>query len=139
MSIFYDGLLIFSTLLLVSCTTTPSGRTFDSPVGVWSYEYETMSGRTDSSEVTITPETRGTYINTRSGLKGRLEFYSTEDPRTWKGYWILESGSDPCSTEKSGSLFWGEEVWHFNETYNQYTGTYDICGEGARYTAEAVR
>ena len=128
---------ILSTLLMISCATTPSGQTFDSAIGVWNEKHTTMSGRTQSSKVTIIDEAKGAF--TYSGGPGRLEFYSKEDQRTWKGYWIIESGHNPCTTEKGGSQFWGEQIFHFNETYNTYTGTWNSCGEGTKYSARGVR
>lgn len=128
-------LSIVSTLLLISCATAPSGKTFDSPIGVWKERFATMSGSTRSGVVTITDKAKGSYTNPG----GRLEFHSTDDRYTWKAYWILESGSRPCSTEKGGSKIWGEQIFQFNETYNQYTGTWDSCGEGPKYSIKGVR
>ena len=131
-------IVLFSTILLASCATKPSGQTFDSPVGMWNEKHKTKSGKSQASKVTIIDETRGTFTYPGAGA-GRLEFFSTEDQRTWMGYWILESGLYPCSTEKGGSPFWGEQIFHFNETYNQYTGTWDSCGEGTKYSAKGIR
>lgn len=131
-------IVLLSITLLASCATKPSGQTFDSPVGVWNERHKTTSGKTQTSEVTIIDETRGTF--TYPGASdGRLEFFSTEGQRMWKGYWILESGLYPCSTEKGGSRFWGEQIFHFNETYNQFTGTWNSCGEGTEYSAKGTR
>ena len=130
-----QALSVLSTILIVSCATTPSGKTFDSAIGVWSEKFTTMSGKTRSGVMTIIDETKATYTNPG----GRIEFYSIDDQRTWKGYWILESGQNPCSVEKSGSLYWGEQIFHFNETYNQYTGAWDACGEGPKYSFKGVR
>ncbi len=82
------ALAMLSTLLIISCATGPSEKTFDSAVGVWSDKYKTMSGKTRSSVVTIIDETKATYTNPN----GRIEFYSIDDQRTWKGYWIEEDG-----------------------------------------------
>ena len=130
------ALLMLSTLLIISCATTPSGKNFDFPIGVWNEKYTSMNGKTHSSEVTIIDKTEGSYTNPRGG---RFEFHSTDDQYTWKAYWILESGDRSCSTEKGGSKFWGEQIFQFNETYNQYTGTWDYCGEGTKYWTKGVR
>ena len=139
MQISNSTLLVISSLIITSCATTPSGQTFDSPVGVWNEKYKTMSGKTRSSETTIVDNTSGTYILLSSGMQGRLVFTSTAEPLVWKGYWVLESGSNPCSTEKDGSVYWGEQVMNFNETFNQFTGTWDNCGEGSKYSIKGVR
>ena len=129
------ALAMLSTVLIISCATGPSGKMFDSAIGEWNDRYTTMSGKTRSSVVTFIDESKATYTNPN----GRIEFYSIDDQRTWKGYWIEESGSSSCSEEKSGSKYWGEQIFHFNETYSQYTGTWDMCGKGAKYSFKGVR
>ena len=125
--------LSFSALIVIGCASGPSGRTFDTPIGEWSEKYESRSGQTKSTRLIIVDESGGTFTD------GRLKFYSVADDRTWKGYWIHETGMSPCSEEKHGSLYWGEQVFHFNETFNQYTGTWDMCGAGPKYTARGYR
>ena len=129
------ALLFLSLIVVVSCASTPSGQSFESPIGKWSEKYESMSGKKRSSVVTIVDNTHGSYTNPN----GRIEFYSINDPGVWEGYWIEESGSSPCSVEKSGSLFWGVQVYEFNSAYNQYTGYWDNCGAGKRYPTKGVR
>ena len=94
-----------------------------------------MSGKTLTGKVTIVDETKGSYTNP----VGRIEFYAIDDQRIWKGYWIEESGSTACPEEKSGSMFWGEQIYQFNEAYNQYIGTWDSCGEGPKYGSKGFR
>jgi hypothetical protein len=128
---------ILSALLLVSCATAPSGNNFDSPIGEWSERHETSLGSTQSARLTIIDETKGKYPNSI----GRVEFYAIDQQGRWKGYWINENESGPsrCSEEKSGSMFWGEQIYQFNEAYNQYTGTYDYCGEGQKFATKGSR
>jgi len=127
-------LAMLLALLIVGCASTPSGMSIDSPIGEWSEQYESMSGDMRSSKVTIIDESMGTYTNP----DGRSEFYAIDEGRS-KGYWIEEGGSDPCSEEKGGSMFWGEQNFEFNDTYDQYEGTWDMCGEGRKYTTKGVR
>jgi hypothetical protein len=132
-------LSMLSTLLLISCATAPSGKSFDSPIGVWSEQYESstgIGGIRKRSKVTIIDETKGTYTNP----SGRIEFYAIDGQRRWKGYWINQSGTyNLCSEEKGGSPYWGENIYQFNEAYNRYTGTWDFCGEGQKYALSGVR
>jgi len=129
------ALATLSTLLIISGASNSSGKSFDSPIGEWNEQYESMSGDMRSSTVTIIDESKGIYTNPN----GRIEFYAIDEQGKWKGYWIEEGGSDPCSEEKSGSMFWGEQTFKFDDTYDQYVGTWDMCGEGRKYTTKGVR
>jgi hypothetical protein len=40
------ALVMLSAVLIISCATGPSGKTFDSATGVWSDKYTTMGGKT---------------------------------------------------------------------------------------------
>jgi len=126
---------LLTTILNSGCATGRSGMTFDSPVGVWSERYETPLGSQRSSKVTFIDESRATYTNP----EGRVEIYETDQQGRWKGYWIIASGSNACSEEKDGSVFWGEQVYQFNETYNRHKGTWDICGQGPKYAISGLR
>ena len=78
---------------------------------IWNEKYETMNGNIRTSVLTIIDESRATYSNPLV----QVEIFSIDDQRTWKGYWIRESGSNPCPVEKNGSKYWGEQIFHFNE------------------------
>lgn len=127
-------LTIFSTLLMVSCASGPSGKTFDSPIGVWSERWETQNGSMRSIKVTIVDEAKAKY-----GSNGRIDFFAIDEQGRWNGYWILEDGYRTCTEKKSGSQHWGETVFQFNETYSHYTGTWDYCGEGQKFSKSGVR
>ena len=137
---------ILSAFLLVSCATAPSGDNYDSPIGEWTDQYETTGGgevpsgaggTTKTTKFIIIDETRAIY----PGLNGRVEFYAIDEQGRWKGYWIDEHLSKYflCYEEKGGSPYWGEIMYQFNETYNQYTGTWDKCGEGKKYAISGFR
>ena len=127
-----DILLVI--LVTAGCASTPSGQVFDSPIGEWSETHETRNGGTRSDRLTIIDKSRGVYSS------GVLEFYSVEDDRTWKGYWIVDSDLYPaCSEKKQGSPYWGEQIFRFNETYTRYTGSWDSCGEGPKFGTRGYR
>jgi hypothetical protein len=128
-------LVLLSSILIVGCATGPSGMTFDSPIGEWNEKVEKKSGGHGASILTILDETKAIYTNP----SGRIEFHTIDAKRKWTGYWILENSHNPCSEKKSGSLHWGETIYQFNETYNQYTGTWDNCGAGRKYKLSGVR
>ena len=127
--------MLLSTILMVGCATGPSGMTFDSPIGEWSEKYEKKYGGHGVSRLTIIDEANAVYTNPI----GRIEFHTIDAQRKWTGYWILENSQNPCSVKKSGSLHWGENIYQFNETYNRYTGSWDNCGKGQKYTLSGVR
>ena len=62
---------------------------------------------------------------------------TVDDQGRWEGYWV-ESGND-CTEKKHGSNSWGVSIYQFNETYNEYEGTWDMCGEGKKYKMTGVR
>lgn len=126
------------TLILFSgCATTPSGVVYDSPIGVWTERLDDGSGSMRTTKVHLVDETMGTYTQP---YPGRLEFFSTEDDRVWKAYWINDNpGNQTCAAEKGGSPTWGVSIFRFNETYNRYSGTWDFCGEGITYPVSGVR
>jgi hypothetical protein len=143
-------LLVLSISLVIGCATSSSsetsssGKVFDSPIGEWTEQYESTSGeipsgtdgKTKTIKFTIIDETRGTSHNQR------LEFYAIDEQGRWKGYWIHKKTQDKywiCDEEKGGSPFWGEIIFQFNETYNQYTGTWDKCGEGDKFPIKGFR
>ena len=74
----------------------------------------------------------------QSSFDAEVEFFATDDPRTWKGYWIAEDHTS-CLEKKGGINSWGETIFHFNETYTRYKGTWDYCGEGSKYSISGVR
>ena len=120
-------------LTMLGCATKPSGMTFDSPLGEWSETYETYSGSTRTSRFIIVDETLGTYPG------GQVQFFATEDPYHWKGYWINEEGKQACEQKKDDSPYWGVMTYNFNETYNRYNGTWDQCGEGRNWPISGLR
>lgn len=127
-------LAIPSIALVIGCATGPSGKTFDSPLGEWSETHEKRSGGSKTVKLTITDKTKG--IDSEGVL---LDIHSSDDNHTWEAYWILESGMYPCSEKKQESPYWGEQVFHFNETFNKYTGTWNSCGEGQEYWTRGIR
>ena len=124
---------VIPTVMIVGCASGPSGQSFDSPIGEWNETLVTMSGENMSLKVTIIDKTRGLTS------RGVLEFFSADNDRMWKAYWIDDSGLEPCSEKKNGSPYWGESIYHFNEAYNRYSGTYDVCGEGRKYDFNGYR
>jgi hypothetical protein len=127
-------LAILSTLLIIGCASGPSRKTFDSAIGVWNVRYEIPYGSPLSSKLTIIDETGGTYSHL-----ARVEFYAIDEQRNWKGYWTLETGFYACLEKKNGSIYWGESMFQFNETYNEYTGTWNFCGEEQKFATKGVR
>ena len=128
----FGGLLVLS--LMIGCASGPSGKSFDSPIGECSETHETRKGGRKTVKLTIVDKTKG--IDSHGVV---LEIYSSDDAYTWKAYWIMDSGGYPCSTKKQGSPYWGEQVFRFNENYNEYEGTWNSCGEGKEYWSRGFR
>ena len=123
------SLCILIPALMLGCASGPSGQSFESPLGNWTEKYVKASGRVQSSRLTIV-QNGGRYSDSFST---RVVFSDKEDPRIWKGIWIQDGRTGGrCLEEIEGSKYWGEMVFQFNETYSEYTGTSDYCGEGKK-------
>ena len=123
---------IFLTLLIISCAaTTPSGKTFDSALGEWKTGFTTITGGYAYPQMTIIDETKATY-----GFHGgRINFHAVDDQGKWEGYWAEDYALNmSCTEKKDGSNVWGVVVFQFNDTYTSFTGDWDACGEGRKYS-----
>ena len=128
-------LVLLIPALVLGCATGPSGESYDSPVGKWTEQWENSSGQIKTARLEILDEARAQYTGSNDT---QVEFYAIEDQFTWKGYWIGE-GHTSCSEEKGGIDSWGEQTFHFNETYTRYKGTWDYCGQGRKYSMTGAR
>lgn len=128
--------ILLTLTALTGCASGPSGEAFDSPVGLWTERFEMVNASTHTAQVHIVDENHATYT---SPHPGRIEFYAVDEQGRWKGYWINQTGRYACAEEKNGSRYWGESIYRFNQTFNRYTGTWDVCGEGPNYALEGYR
>jgi hypothetical protein len=129
-------LAIFSTLLLVSCASGPSGKSFDSALGEWKAKIQIMSNQSRSARMTIIDETKASYAFNG----GRIFFYAVDDQGKWEGYWVENDAPDmSCTEQKDGSNVWGVVVFQFNDTYSSFTGDSDACGKGTKYPWNGYR
>jgi hypothetical protein len=130
------ALAILSTLLIVSCASGPSGKAFDSALGEWETEFKTMSNKSRSARMTIIDETKASYAFNG----GRIFFYAVDDQGKWEGYWVEDDTPNMSCTEiKDGSNGWGVVVFQFNDTYSSFTGDWDACGKGIKYSYSGYR
>lgn len=125
----------FSTILAIGCASGPSSESHDSPVGKWTEQWVNSSSETRVARLTIFDERSAKYTGSNNT---RIEFYATDDQRTWKAYWIGE-GHTSCLQQKGGINSWGESIFHFDETYTRYKGTWDYCGQGRKFSMSGVR
>jgi hypothetical protein len=129
----FDNVEVIIVPLVVGSASGPSGKSFDSPIGEWKDKYQTMHGSWEWSSTTIIDEKTATYTNP----DGRVFFYAT-DNHNWEGHWV-EDGTDECSEEKHGSKNWGVIIFRFNDAYNKYEGTWDLCGMGKKLPFSGLR
>ena len=85
--------------------------------------------------MTIVDETKAIYPSYRNG---RIFWYAIDDQRKWEGYWIDEIAGN-CIEKKYGSTYWGVVTFRFNETYTEWKGEFDECGEGRKYPWDGIR
>jgi len=116
---------------------TLAGGSFEKAAGEWASVWESESGRTMTSKLKFDGSSEMVYIPDDGST---VNFQSAEDNGKWEGYWIESSGSQRCDTKIEGSHYWGMVLFQFNETYNEFVGTWDNCGEGKKFewTGERV-
>lgn len=123
-----------SVMLVNGVAMSQSEASFDSPVGEWIGEYESMRGKWKKDTTTIESESLATITNP----DGRVYFYSVNEQGRWEGIWVEDSAAD-CMEKKHGSNTWGVSVFQFNDSYTEYEGTWDMCGKGKKYKQKGVR
>jgi len=87
------------------------------------------------AQMTIVDETKSTYSSYRNG---RILFCAIDDQRKWEGYWVEEINGN-CADKKDGSTYWGVVTFRFNDTYTEWKGEFDECGEGRKYPWDGFR
>ncbi|MDH3452561.1 MAG: hypothetical protein OEN20_09075, partial [Gammaproteobacteria bacterium] len=115
---------VLSTLLLFGCAIQPPVAGFSSPAGDWNTRWQSMDGRWHTGRLRIADEARATF----TGQNARLYFYAIGANRRWQGYWI-EDRPQACEQARDGSKFWGVAVFQFNQAYDRFEGSWDMCGE----------
>jgi tetratricopeptide (TPR) repeat protein len=122
--------------LIIGSASGASGKTFDSAMGEWSFRVQGPDCVLEKYQMTLGDEKKVTYPPpTRMGRV----FWFARDQRIWKGYWVEGDGPGLCSEEKDGSHFWGVLTIRFNDTYTQWKGDFDICGEGRKFPWDGFR
>jgi len=121
--------------LIVGSASGASAKTFDSALGEWSSIFQGSDCILNRIQLTIVDETKAIYPSYRNG---RIFWYAIDDQRKWEGYWIDEIAGN-CVEKKDGSTYWGVVTFRFNDTYTQWKGDFDICGEGRKYPWNGLR
>lgn len=49
------------------------------------------------------------------------------------GVWVEAGSNEACSTEKDGSVHWGDVHLEFNAAYTAFTGSWNYCGAGGSH------
>jgi adenylate cyclase len=123
--------------LTIGSASGTSAKTFDSAMGEWSFRVQGPDCILEKYQMTLVDEIKMTYPP--PSRMGRVFWYAKDDPRMWKGYWVEGDGTGNCSEEKDGSHFWGVLTIQFNESYTQWKGEFDICGEGRKFPWDGFR
>ena len=127
--------VVLSTTLLIGCASGPSGKSFDSAMGEWSWQLEMPTGQGKGGKMTIIDETKATVTH----ANGRILFYAVDDQGKWEGYWVQNSGAHDCSDAKDGSTDWGVVTFQFNDAYNKFSGKWNFCGDGELFDWDGAR
>ena len=127
--------VLLSTILIIGCAIGPSGKSFDSAMGEWSWQYDLPTGDFKTGKMTVIDETKATYTH----ANGRILFHTIDDQGKWEGYWVEDSGAHDCSDKKDGSTDWGVVTFQFNDAYNSFSGEWDFCGLSLKYDWSGFR
>ena len=119
----------------ICSNATLAGGSFEKAEGEWVSVWEKTHGGTMTSKTIFGAS--GEMVYTPDGT---VNFQSADDNGKWEGYWVESSAPQRCDTKKDGSHYWGMVLFEFNETYNEFKGTWDFCGEGKKreWTGERV-
>jgi tetratricopeptide (TPR) repeat protein len=121
--------------LIIGSASGASGKTFDSAMGEWSSRAQDGKCGLVKVQMTIVDEKKATYPSYRNG---RILFYAIDDQRKWEGYWVEEVPGQ-CADKKDGSSYWGVVTFRFNDTYTEWKGEFDECGNGRKYPWDGFR
>jgi tetratricopeptide (TPR) repeat protein len=121
--------------LIAGSASGASAKTFDSAMGEWSSIFQGSDCVLNKVQLTIVDETKAI---TPSYRNGRILFYALDDQRKWEGYWVDEIAGN-CVEKKDGSTYWGVVTFRFNDTYTEWKGEFDECGEGRKYPWDGFR
>lgn len=109
---------------------------WDSYEGVWesSYGHLFFTHRTNQAEIPSGADGKGiraafwSYPDSH-GKADNGRIIGTVNGRDLTGYWIQDSGDNPCAEEKDGSLYWGIVRFEANEDYSEIEGVWGLCDQ----------
>lgn len=96
---------------------------WDQGKGKWMAQWGQTFGPPRYSQIHIEDSGRAKYPG------GEIYFNSAND-LTWEGQWKAIQATESCTEEKHGSYHWGVVKITFNDSYDQFEGTWDNCGDG---------
>lgn len=121
-------------LVAMSGQAARADGVFGKAEGRWDSEWQTSRGGTQTGRSTF--DSYG-QMSTIDGPV--VTFYTADDSGYWEGYWTAPNSPHPCATEKDGYRHWGVVKFQFDESYDQFTGTWDFCGEGETWEWQGKR
>ena len=95
--------VLLSTVLIIGCASGPSGKSFDSAIGEWWWQFGAPSGREYSGKMTIIDETKATS----TWKNGRIFFYAIDDQGKWEGHWVNDTGKKELFRQEGWKHFLG--------------------------------
>ena len=126
---FYVALIAFMATAICG-NATLAGGSFEKATGEWTSFWKSESGRTMFDKLKFDGSSKMIYIPDRGSS---VSFQSAEDNGKWEGHWVGSSSPQSCGTKYQGSHYWGMVMFQFNESYNEFKGYWDNCGEGKKF------
>lgn len=135
---FLAGLLLAVGVSAGSIDAAESVETagWNSFEGVWesSYGHLFFTYRTSQAEIPSSDAGRGiraafwSYPDS-NGMADNGRIIATVNGHTLSGYWVQDSGDNPCEEERDGSLYWGIVRFEANEDFSAIEGAWGLCGQ----------
>ncbi len=132
------------SLLVLLCVTVSAAnvadgaesRQWDSYEGVWesSYGHLFFTYRTSQAEIPSGVDGKGiraafwSYPDS-NGMADNGRIIGTVNGHQLTGYWIQDSGDNPCIEERDGSLYWGMVRFVSNNDFSEITGAWGLCNQ----------
>lgn len=130
MRYFYVAL---ATLLAATffSNATLAGGSFEKAAGEWASSWVDENGETSNDKLKFDGTGKMVYIPENGEF---VSFQSADENGKWEGHWVgFANPTWRCENKYQGSHYWGVVLFQFNERYDEFEATYDICGKGTKY------
>lgn len=109
---------------------------YDSFYGVWEssyghlfFTYRTSQAPVEADEGRVGIRAAFWSYPDSWGRADNGRIIGSVEGRDLQGYWVQDSGSRRCESEKDGSPYWGRVFFQANDDFTEITGTWSLCDD----------